>query len=78
MQIDGVPEHDSGGEQVQTAGAVTLLLEAAVADFTEAVEKHSAGQGIAGFAFIVPVLALPGSRRFDDLWFGPLSLIFAD
>ena len=52
FQIDRVPQHDSRCHQVEAAGPVALLLETAVADFTQPVEKHGAGQRIARFALI--------------------------
>ncbi len=53
-QIDRVPQHDSRRHQVEAAGSVALLLKAAVADFPQPVEEHSAGQRVAGFAFVQP------------------------
>lgn len=32
FEVNGVPEHDGGGNEVEAAGAVALLLEAAVAN----------------------------------------------
>lgn len=52
FQIDGVPEHDSGGHQIKAGGAIALVLKAAVAHFAEPVEEHGPGQGVAGLAFI--------------------------
>lgn len=40
LQIDRVPQHDGRHHQVEAAGPITLLLEAAVADFTQLVEEH--------------------------------------
>jgi len=52
FQINGIPEHDSRSEQIEAAGPVTLLLEAAVADLTQSVEEDSSGQRIAGFPLV--------------------------
>ncbi len=54
LQIDRVPQHDGRCHQVEAAGPVALLLETAVADFTQAVEEHGAGQRVAGFALVQP------------------------
>ncbi len=40
FQIDRVPQHDGSRYQIEAASPVALLLETAVADFTQAVEKH--------------------------------------
>lgn len=37
LQIHGVPQHNGRRDEVQAAGAVALLLEAAVPDFSEPV-----------------------------------------
>ena len=52
LQIDRVPQHDGSRYQIEAAGPVALLLEAAVADLTQPVEEHGASQRIAGFAFV--------------------------
>ena len=44
FQIDRVPQHDGGRYQVEAGSAVALLLEAAVADFAEAIEEDGAGK----------------------------------
>ncbi len=50
FQIDRVPQHDGSRYQIEAASPVALLLETAVADFTQAVEKHCPGQRIARLA----------------------------
>ena len=65
LQIHGVPQHDSRHHQVGVIGPVSLLLETAVANFPQPVEEHSAGQRVAGFAFVQPkhgVLCDPNSE----------------
>ena len=52
LQIDCVPQHDSRHHQGGVVGPVSLLLETAVANFPQPVEEHSAGQRVAGFAFV--------------------------
>ena len=54
LQIDRVPQHDGRRHQIEAAGPVALLLEAAVADFPQAVEEHGAGQRVARFALVQP------------------------
>ena len=54
FQIYGIPQHDGRGYQVEATGPVALLLETAVADFTEAVEEYGTGQRVAGFALVQP------------------------
>ena len=50
LQIHGVPEHDCRRYEVESTGAVALLLESATPDFTYPVEKHCPGQCIADLA----------------------------
>ncbi len=52
FQIDRVPQHDGSRYQIEAASPVALLLETAVADFTQAVEKHCPGQRIARLALV--------------------------
>lgn len=52
LQIDRVPQHDGRRHQVEAAGPVALLLEAAVADFAQTVEEYGAGQRVARFALV--------------------------
>ncbi len=54
LQVDRVPQHYCGGHQVEAAGTVALLFEAPIPDFTEAVEEHRPGQGIACLALVQP------------------------
>ncbi len=54
FQVDRVPQHDGCRHQVEAAGPVALLLETAVANFTEAVEEHGTGQRVAGFTLVQP------------------------
>ncbi|KJS02317.1 MAG: hypothetical protein VR65_05800 [Desulfobulbaceae bacterium BRH_c16a] len=44
----------SGRHQIEAAGAVALLLETAVVDFTQAVEKHGTGQRVARLTLVQP------------------------
>ena len=54
FQIDRVPQHDGSRYQIEAASPVALLLETAVADFTQAVEKHGTGQCVARLALVQP------------------------
>ena len=44
LQIHGVPQHNGRRDEVQAAGAVALLLKAAVPDFSQPVGEHRSGQ----------------------------------
>ena len=59
LQIHGVPQHNGRRDEVQAAGAVALLLEAAVPDFSEPVEEHRPGQRIARLALVQSDLHAP-------------------
>ncbi len=52
LEVDGIPQHDCDRDQIQAAGAITLRLEATIADFTKAVEKHRARERITGLALV--------------------------
>ena len=52
LQVDRVPQHNGGGHQVEAGGPVVLLLEAPIPDFTETVEEHRPGQGIASLSLV--------------------------
>ncbi len=73
FQIDRVPQHDGSRYQIEAASPVALLLETAVADFTQAVEKHGTVAKLAmrqpfvlfkGLTF--QKLCLPGAFRPGD------------
>ena len=50
--IDGVPECDCGRDEGEATRSVTLLLEAAVPDLTEATEEDRSGEGVASLSFV--------------------------
>jgi len=52
--VHRVPKHDSCCHQVQAAGPIALLLEAAIPDFAQPIEEHRPGQRIASFALVQP------------------------
>ena len=52
-------------DQVEAAGSIALLLEAAIPNFTQPVEKHRPGQRIAGFALVQP--GMDAAAQFDVL-----------
>ena len=56
FEVDGVPEDDGGGEEVESGCSVALVVEGSVADFAEAVEEHGSGERVAGFAFVESVV----------------------
>ncbi len=64
LQVDRVPEHDGRCDQVEAAGPVALLLEAAVADFAQAIEEHGAGQRVASLALVQPSSRSATARPF--------------
>ena len=59
LQIHGVPQHNGRRDEVQAAGAVALLLEAAVPDFSQSIEEHRPGQRIARLALVQSDLNAP-------------------
>lgn len=56
FQVDRVPQHYCSSYQVEAAGSVALLLEAPIPNFTETVEEHRSGQGVARLAFVQPCM----------------------
>ena len=52
FQVNRVPKNDSGHYQVEAAGPVTLVFEAAVAYFAQTVEEHGLGQRVLCLAFV--------------------------
>ena len=65
FQVDRVPQDDGGHHQVEAARAVALVLEAAVAEFPEPVQKHGAGQRVPGLALVQT--DLHAAAQFDVL-----------
>ena len=60
FQISCVPQDNRGDEEIQTGGAVLLILVGAIADFAEPVNEDRPGQAVAGLSF---VKFLPVRRR---------------
>ena len=54
FQVNRVPQHDGCRNEIEAAGSVALLLEAAVADFAQAVEEHRPGERVARLALVQP------------------------
>ena len=52
VEIYGVPERDSGGDEGKPARTVLLRLDRTIAQPAEAVETDSAGEGLARFALV--------------------------
>jgi hypothetical protein len=55
-QIDGVPQHDCGNDQIQSAGSIALILNASIAQLSQAVEEDGTSQCLLRFAFVQPQL----------------------
>lgn len=51
-EIDGVPEDDSRGDEVEPGRPMPLVLEGAVAQLAEAVEEYGSRERIAGLSLI--------------------------
>ena len=65
FQVHRVQEYDGRRHQVQAARPVALLLKAAVADYTQAIEEHGAGECVSCLALIELALT---RRRSSTLW----------
>jgi hypothetical protein len=52
FQVDCVPEDDCGHYQVESAGAISLILKGSVSHFAKAVKEYCAGQGVLRFSFV--------------------------
>ena len=52
LEIAGVPQDDSGDDQVEAGCPVLLVLVGAVTDFSQAVDEHGARQAVARLAFV--------------------------
>lgn len=48
FQVYGVPKDDGGNDQIESAGAVALVLEAAVAQVALPIEEDGAGESVSG------------------------------
>ena len=59
FQVHGVPEDDGGDDQVKAAGAIALVLEAAVAQVALPVEEDRTGESVPSFAFVEADLNTP-------------------
>ena len=65
FKVHGIPQHDGGRQQVQSTGAVALLLEAPVADLAESLDADRPGQGVARLALVEP--GMYALAQFDVL-----------
>jgi hypothetical protein len=54
FKIYGVPKNDGGDNQVQAAGAISLVLEAAVAEVALAVEEDGTRESVSGSPLLRP------------------------
>src|SRR5437867_8573500 len=52
FEVDGIPEHDRGDDEVQATGTETLVIESAILDHSTAVEAHRAAQRVLGLALV--------------------------
>jgi hypothetical protein len=52
FEIDGVPEHDGRGNQIEAAGPVALIFKRPIPDLAEAVKQDGASEGVARIAFV--------------------------
>jgi hypothetical protein len=52
FEVDGVPEDDGGGDQIEAAGPVALIFKRPIADLAEAVKKDGARVGVEKFPFL--------------------------
>ena len=59
FKIYGVPKNDGCDNQVQAAGAISLVLETAVAEVALAVEEDGTRESVSGFAFVKANLDTP-------------------
>ena len=62
-EVAGVPEDDGGDDQVEAGGAVLLVLEGPVADFTQPVNEDRPGKAVSGFAFVEFLAGLTAKFR---------------
>lgn len=66
LQITGVPENDSGDQQVHARRSVRLVFEAAVAHLAQPVEEDRPGQGVAGLPFVEAGIGAPAQGRITQ------------
>ena len=52
LEVDGVPEYDGGGHQIEAAGPASLIFKRPTSDFAEAVKEDGAREGGARLAFV--------------------------
>ncbi len=63
LQIDRVPKHDRRGQQIEAAGAIALLLKAAIPNFSEPVKEHGPGERVPGLALVES--GMDAAAKFD-------------
>ena len=52
FEVDGVPEHDGRGNQIEAAGPVALIFKRPISDLAEAMKKDGAREGVSRLAFV--------------------------
>ena len=62
LQVHGIPQRNRGDDQVEAARAVALILELAIADFSEPIEEHSAGKRVSGLPLVEPGIDAAAQR----------------
>ena len=65
-EIDGIPEDDGGDGEIETGGAVALILEGPIADFAEAVKEYGARERIARLTLIETGIGPPAQDGVAD------------
>src|SRR3546814_10173494 len=63
FEIAGVPQDDSGDEQVEAGCAIGLIFEPPVAQLAELVDEERAGECVAGLAVVESGL---GASRSEE------------
>ena len=52
LQVDRIPERNGRDHEIQTAGAISLVLVGAIPDLAEAMEEHGPCERVARFSFV--------------------------
>jgi hypothetical protein len=52
FDVDRVPEHDRGDDEIQPTRTMSLVLISPIAEFAKAVEEHGPRQGVSGLPLV--------------------------
>ena len=52
LEIDRIPERDGRDREIQTAGAIPLILIRPVPDLAESMEEHGPGERVTRLSFV--------------------------